>query len=205
MAEDTREHIEQPFGGLQKDVTGEDYEKALENLKRFSGKDISKITTLEELAFEMRFVGKGLQAVVVSSGEIQETKFNYQHPTNGEVKAVDRTYVIRKPVSGGTIFATSGEKQAYLDQYRIEGDSQLSNFTAIVPTDDEIRVSDDPFDNMLIASAVDWRGEKTVSYFPAKEPLNKNVLQGYARVVQDGVKNILAVTKPPTQVPFKLD
>ena len=201
MAEDAGVNREQPFGGLQQEnVTGEEYQRAVENLKRFAAKDVNEITTLEQLAFEMQFVGRGLRSVVLASGEIQETPFTYHDPARGEVKAVDRTYVIRKPLEeGATIYASSERGRAYLDQYRMEGGRQLSNFTASMPFDEEIKASDNPINNILIASAVDWRGGKTVSYYPAKEPNNPDVLRGYGRVVQDGVKNILAVAKPPSQ------
>ncbi len=203
MSEQTDGEREQSFGPpQQEDVTGKDYERALENLRRFAEKDVNEITSLDELAFQMRFVSKGLRAVVLSSGEIQETKFDYEHPARGEVKAIDRVHVIRKPVAGGAEIFVSAEKgKAYLQQYIMEGDNQLSNFTATVPIDEEILVSDDPFQNTMIAHAVDWRDGKTVSYYPAKEPSNQDVQRGYARVVQDGVKNVLAVAKPPALLP----
>jgi hypothetical protein len=200
------EHREEPFGPLgEENVTGAEYEFALENLRRFAKKDVTEIDSLDDLAFDMRFVGKGLRTVVLSSGEIQETKFDYQHPDSDHVKAVDRVRVIRQPVGDGsatiTVLLNVNGGRAYIDQHRLEDGDELSNFTATVPTDEEIQASSTMQNRLTTAYAVDWRGGRTVSYYPGNEPNNPQVLQGYAIVVQDGVKNVLEIAKPPTPLP----
>jgi hypothetical protein len=84
----------------------------------------------------MQFVGKGLRSAVLASGDIQETPFEYNDPERGEINAVDRVYVLRKPLEGGaTIYASGNRGRANLSQYRMEGDRQLSNFMATMPID----------------------------------------------------------------------
>lgn len=199
---------EMPFGPLESDdVTAEVYGRAYKELKRFVELDVSRIKTIEDLSAEASLLGEELQRVVVSSGEIQETNFDYQNSITGdEHKAVDRTWVIRKPVGDHKIVAHATKRSkitgkdvggAVIDAYRIVGGRQLSLFNIKLPVGQDIGVTGDPILDILGVGAVDWRSGKAVSYYPAEEPNNSDVQQGFAKVLQDGLREVLAVIPAP--------
>lgn len=187
----------QLFGHVQQEnVTADEYQRALENLERFAAKDINEIATLEDLAFEVRFVGKGVHTTVLASGELEKTPPDDEYPERG--------YIIKQPVEDGTITATSKHGKVYIDHSRIENGYKSSKFNISLPIDKDITASEDLLHNANIAHALDRRGGKLISYYPAKEPHNPDMLRGYASILQEGVKDILSVAKKPTQLPPEL-
>jgi hypothetical protein len=191
---------ETPFGPLEPDdVSTADYERAIQDLSEFLTLDTSGLQTIEDLSAEASVISKDLRHVVLAAGNIQETKFDYTDAA-GIHQAVDRTWVIRKPVNDHAIFVTANSRSTYIDAYRNEGRDQASIFNVHLPAGD-ITSSSDPLRNSSQVYAVDWRGGRTTSYYPANEPNNPQVQQGFARVLQDAVRDVLAVVPPPPPNP----
>lgn len=196
----------EPFGKIEEEnVTKADYEKAVRNLNRFAEKDLSEIASFDDLAFEMRFVGIGLRAVILSTGEINELPVDPRHTATGIVGAIDRVHELEGVKDGKKILATAKSGKVYVGQSVMEGErEEKAEFETELPSDKAMRVSGDRFEDEMVTFAMDWRGEKSVVYNPALHPENAEVRQGYAKVVQDGVKAVLGIARPPTQVPFTL-
>lgn len=199
----TDEVRETPFGPLQQeDVDTTEYARSLESLRRFLDIDVGKIKTIEDLSAKTSVVGHDLRTVILAKGEIQETRFGYTKPGEARpTKAIDRIYVIRKPVGDHTIFATTYKESAYMGAYVINRGQQLSTFNVRLPASSDITVTGEPIKDMQNVSAVDWRGGTTRSYYPAKEPNNHEVQQGFARVLKDGIRDVLSIMPLPAQVP----
>jgi hypothetical protein len=190
MEKDRQNQEEQQFGELQ-EVSGAEHETPLEQLRRFAEKNLNDIRTLDDVVADMGIVAKGIQAVVLASGEAQQS---------GNIP------FMRKPVEGGAeiyVEADANTGFVHFDQYTMQGEGeeqqQQSNFMARIPLNEDIKVTDSPFNMFMFAN--DWRGGQAVSYYPALQPQNPDVLRGFTRVVQDGVKNIVEVTNPTTQPP----
>lgn len=182
-------------------VSAEEYKYALENLARFAEKDVNAIKTLRELTWEMRFVGRGLRSVILSNGKVQRTEFTRWDFKRGKEKVAKVDHFILEPVREEIEFSASlGEGKVHLGQSKIAGNDHVPNFSASIPISEEIQASDDASRSMLVASATVWHNRKMINYYPAKEPNNTGTLQGYARTVQDSIKDILTIAKPPSQL-----
>ncbi len=197
-----RPRIQAEFGGPLpiENVTGQDYEIALENLKRFSVMDLSEIATLEDLSFQMMFVAPALRAVVLSSGGIQELKLETTLP-EGEADVYFRSRELKEPLSDGN-FIKAGimGNSVHITKSNPRG---TYIYDAGMPLTGIITVDPEPYSqmNIMIAQAVDWRGWDIKSFFPAHEPHNPTVHRGFAGIVQEGVQHILQVAKSPTKLP----
>lgn len=197
-------HREQPFGGLKKDVSSQEYARSLARLKEFLDVDVDGIQNIKDLSSKTAMVGHDLRIVILAKGKIQETEFEYTKPGKKQpTKAIDITRVIREPVGNHNIFATSVEDIVAIDAYRTVNNRQLSIFTVHLPAFKDIAVSKNPMDNALIASAVDFR--RTTIYYPAKESNNPAIQQGFARVLKDGIRDILSVLPSPSKIPDVFD
>src|SRR5260221_898957 len=217
MPERKDDERQMPFGCLpQEDITQSELTNALQRLQRFLELDPREIQNLEDLSAKVALVGDDLKTVVLGTGEIQETPFEFVNPITGkEVKAIHRVYVIRKPVTGETahasnpgaiteIYAGVGKDGIHVARYVYipSTHQQLSEFTVDLPTGMDIQSTNSGvIEDMLHIFAVDWRGESTRSFYPARSPLNAGIQQGFTRVLQTAVKDILSVTPPPTQIP----
>lgn len=195
------------FIGIQEEenITAADYEKAIANLERFTLKDTGEIITLDDLAFEMRFVGLGLRAVIVSNGKLYEQKHIWQHPTRGEIDAINRRHAIEKPLNDRSIILADIRGEfVRTQQKRKVAEATVVDFDFSLPFTRAISIGTAEH-NIWIAHAVDFREQTSGRYYPANSPDDTSVLQGYARVVQDGVKGVLAIIPPPTSLPFAIE
>ena len=95
------------------------------------------------------------------------------------------------------MFATTHKDTVNVGAYRIRLGRQHSLFNFFLPTHAEFRSKKTEIENMFGLHATDWRSGKAISYYPAREPQNASVQQGFARVVQDGVREILSVVPRP--------
>lgn len=200
MSEEPRET---PFGGLEPDdVTSSEYKRAVESLKDFAEIDVSKIRNIEDLSAKASLIGEDIRRIVLASGEIQVTKFDYQDSTNRETrKAVDRAWVVRKPLDEYTVFTTFGDTNAHIETYKTIGGEQTSVYSVNLPVSGNIGVKGEPISDSSSIYAVDWRGKQVESYYPAREPENSEVQQSFARVLKDAVNDLLSVTPPATELP----
>ncbi len=208
MSEDPQEKRETPFGPLpQEDVDAAEYARSLESLRRFAGVDITGIRNLEDLSARASLIGHDIKVVVLAKGGIQETKFKYQKSGVLEkTKAIDRTYVIRKPVGDHEIIALSGEGHANIEGYKLVGGKQLSDYLVRLPTNQDInRLSGSRISDESGLHAIDWRSSNAVNYYPSSDPEDPKVNQGFAAVLQDSVKDLLSVLPEPTKIPDSLN
>lgn len=197
------ENREMPFGPpLIDDVTAKEYERAYKSLQEFLNLDPSQIQSFEDLSAELSLVGEDLKKIVVAGGYLQETNFGYQHPDGTDRKAVHKAWVVRKEVGDHHIFATTNDDRTWVTTYKIINGEQLSDFNYWLPVGD-IEADKDPIFNIF---AVDWRGKKVESYYPAAGSSSPQVLQNFVKIVQDGVRDILSVVDDPSdEPPLQLD
>jgi hypothetical protein len=188
----------------EENVTASDFEKAITNLQRFATEDVEKIRSLDDLSFQMIFVGIGLRTVLVSTGQLKEDTYTIRHPVMGKVEKVRRWHAIDKLlVDGSNIYADTNSGTIRVQKSQQTADLKVLDFDIKIPFRETIRTGTLEH-NLYIAHAVDFRSESKGSYYPAHLYDNADVLQGYARVAQEGVKDILSVVPPPTILPSLL-
>ena len=194
------------LSGIQEEenITAVDLKKAIVNLERFVTKDIAEITTLDDVSFEMIFVGIGLRAVVVATGQLKEDTYIWYHPTRGEIDVVRRWHSIKRPLADGRIiYADTNNGAIRMQKIQQLDEAQLLDFDLRIPFIE--RISSGTLDhNLQIAHAVDFRRESKGSYYPAVSHDNPEVLQGYLHIAQEGVKDLLSITQPPITLPSHL-
>lgn len=208
---DQNEQREEPFGPMEQDgITAEEYGRAREGLRKLLKTPADSIMSLEELSQRTVFVGQDIRTVVISAGEVRVVPFEYDSPTRGKVEATSKTIIINKPVEDRLIVAQAskgsltGQGISRIDEFASKGgEVQSPMFSVCIPYDRVLEKSDKPYLDASIF-AVDRRSGAEVSYYPAKSPDRPQVLQGYMKVLQDGVRDMLAVTPEPTQIPNTL-
>lgn len=187
--------MREPEGEPREKVTEADYQAARSSLQTFVEKDSNGIDTLADLASDIKVVGKALEAVILSRGKMQELEFQ----EDGQQKGTMLVPVIKEPEGNGEVFATVSEGTVHIGHHRTEGGVELSNFSVAVPVARDMRSIDDP---ALLADAFDARrGPPGDYFFPLQFSKDPHTLRGYARMVQDGVRAVLHVAKPPSQQP----
>jgi hypothetical protein len=72
MGTDKEQYQGEPSDGLPQDQESDtEYDRAVAAPQSFTGKDLSKITTYDDLTGEMLSVGKGIQSIVGPGGTIE--------------------------------------------------------------------------------------------------------------------------------------
>ncbi len=178
--------VEYNEGLPEENITGEAYKHALENLTRFVEMDETMIKDFDDLKSQMTQVGKDLRAVIISSGKIQEVK---------EDEKVERSYVIRRPIYDGEIFASFDERIAYISKHNTDGKDTISIFSVTIPITKGLHTDTIGVD----FRAIDWRTNR--QFLLAQDPTNRDAWYGYREIAREGVKAILDDAIPPTQPP----
>jgi|SRR5581483_134923 hypothetical protein len=171
-------------------ITPDEYMQSHKGLQEFLAVNLATIQTLEGLAPYAYRVGRDLQTIIVAIGEarVQEDTTRYR---------------IREPIEGSNnkIAAVTSHSGVILMGYRIQDSQQLVNFEVAITGD--LGVSEETFVGGFHIKANDYRiGEM---HLPNAYPSNASVQQGFARVLRSGVRDILSVIPPPTQIPDTLN
>jgi hypothetical protein len=190
--------VDNPFGALEPDqVTCEQYALAFHTLEEAAGKDVSKILILSSLSANFSLVGDDIKTLILGGGEIQTTSFKGPFRGKQNVSMVDRAWVIRKPVGDHEIVATTHGNVVSVEAYHIRDGQQLSLFNFSMPIHTEFRSTGNRLKDMMSLHATDWRDGHVVSYNPSVQPDNASIQQGFARIVQDGLRELLTVVTKP--------
>lgn len=217
----------------QENVTAVEYQKALENLRRFATLDVEQIRNLNDLVVRMQGVGKAIEAVLVSDGEFHEVKFPFEHPkTEQTVIGVYRYYGFDEVLASGRRIKLRSNssllQQAGIEEYEIDEAGEKRNLLSVdIPYDDidkrsdprgmEIKAidkravpplpspeqehwMDDEQYEQYRQFLADERGDnKNIKVFiPTDHPTDESVQQGYANLLQEGVRDLLTVTPEAT-------
>lgn len=181
-------------------VTGEEYEKALGNLRRFTRTDIEQIQTLDDLTLRLHNVGRDLRAVIVTNGKRHNP-------------GLQESFLVAEPLKGedfdeGEIRATITGDNVHLDGHKIKDQKYLSNYEVKIPIYRDISV--DAEEDRMPSSANDWTilanqwQEGKGGYVPIEDLDNPIKLQGYTRVLKEAVTDLLSVAEPPTEISTEL-
>ena len=187
-----------PFGGLEPDqVTPEDYRRAYRSLCDFLEVEASKIKSLDDLSARASLIGDDLKTIVLGSGEIETTRFDFQDHLGETHQAVDRSWVIRKPVGDHKICVTNSHSGIYITEYEIVNNDQLSIFAIHLPLRSEYKSNGDILSDQSFIYATDWRNNDVVSYYPAVYPNDSKVQQGFTIILQEAIRKVLKVVLKP--------
>lgn len=178
-------------------VTSADYQRALERLRNFLELDIGEIRTLEQLLGNAFLVDSALRTVLLAKGKVQSGFFAKRISTGYIIDAVVRetehlyvsSDVLNTHVSSDTI---------------VNGESESSNYVVTIPSSTYFELITNPHGHVLGIFAMDFRGSESVSYYPNEESANSLVWQGYARILQEAVRDLISALPEPTETPVRL-
>jgi hypothetical protein len=203
------------------DVTSKDYEQAYTALQAFLDVDIHQIQTIDDLSDQASFVSDAMRNIVIGAGHLEEQEYEYSASVadlEADLKQKKRYsfWVIRKPFADHHIFATADKEMGVITDYSEDEEmhSGMSRYRVSFPakTFKDVRGTDEYFKSIPEAHAdrspiffhayewrYGWRGEEQRQYYPAAERTNPVVQQGYARILQTGIRDILIVLPEPSE------
>jgi hypothetical protein len=192
------ETVDNPFGAPEPDqVSPEQYDMAFDSLEEAGNVDISRILVLRSLSANFSLVGDDINTLILGGGELQSTGFTGTLKGIEGTDMVDRQWVLRRKVGDHEIVAVAGKEFVSVETYMIDHGEQMGIFQFTLPRHTEFRSTGNLLKDTIHTHAVDWRSGKAISYYPAVEPSNPKIQQGFAKVVQDGIKELLSVAPHP--------
>lgn len=183
------------------DVSPDEYNRALDGLRRFTEVDVSAIHDLNSLSAHASLVARDLRSVVLAAGQLDDEENRYRHLKDfkeREEYSQGASYVLERRIGERTIIAFAGEDNTTL---LILNDPKLTSMdlSVVLPRHTDINTVD-PDLGMYTVVAADWRvGMKL--YVPIVNPNNPDQNQGFARTLQDGISTLLPTLPQSTILP----
>jgi len=173
-------------------VTPTEYRQALEDLRHFLELDVSKIQTLEQLLDSVFPVDHALRAALVAKGQIKTVTFANRERTG---------YVIDKVVNETErVYISSDRLSTSIGGSGVSGEPP-NHFFISIPSGTNFRLRVNPYGNVLEVFAMDSREGQKASYWPIQEPSDCQVLQGYAKILQEAIRDVVSVLPNPSSSP----
>jgi len=165
----------------------ENYAKAIANLEFFKRRDISKITSLDDLNFDMQFVAHSLQAVIRGNGRRED----------------EERCVLERQKDNKIVIGEADDYGVGIEMATPNKDLESKKYYFWMPVFEPI-VHQPEFENITPnAGAVDLRIPRNeLKYFPeAHDPASEETLQKFAEVVKLGTTDVLEVVPPTLSLP----
>jgi len=186
LSRSIRDHLEVD------DVTPAKYKLALERLGNFLETDVNEIHDLEQLLLHAFSVDHSLRSVLIAKGEFRTVYFDRRKHTGYVIDAVvretERVYVssnnITTGISGSTGVNVANEERKY-------------TYMVTIPSGTYSELIANPHAHVLGAFAIDCRGSKGVSYYITDQSADSLIWQGYARILQEAVGDVVSVLPEP--------
>ena len=171
-------------------------EKALYIVNRFASVDINKIHTLDHLNVALTDVGPSLQSLIWVYGTYGVLEGEAPgYGSRGKLPKMQ--YILKRSVGEGDITAYESTRDMLrLYHFKGQGNYKSMSYILEMPTHDDILPGTGFTNDRPYALARDMRGEKTLHHNPGREPNDPQVQQGFARVLQDTLKDIMEGVKP---------
>jgi len=178
-------------------VNPADYARSLRSLARFlETTEVSRLQTIEDLSAVASLVGHDIRIISIVKGkEIEKQPAWLEPEASDRLWSAEREYVFRKllrdqeivvKVSGGHICLTKKRRIGWQGYQREELRVRL-------PVDRDISIGERPNVDEQSIYAIDLREGRRRESPPVREPANPAIQQGFARVLKDAVRDLVAV------------
>lgn len=192
---------------FRENMTAEEYTKALQRLTEFSQKELGDISSLEDIARETEGIGSALCAIAYTKGELTPQKAYHFHPgfKDGEPEPGVEKSVFLSAIGGTSVLDPEGGKAEQfalvtIKPVPLDSPPTQGNYEIMVPITPITELPEGEFDNRVYG--VEFDGERWKHYLPRKQVNDPEALKTYTRLVQQGVREILATNPgPPAEVP----
>ena len=178
-------------------ISAADIRRSLQSLSSFIATvPIAQLQTIEDVSAVASLVGHDLCVIAKARGRKIEPKMKYPVLVASElVENVEEEYVFTMRTEDREITITAIQGHAYIAEKKIIGFQQYQRemLRVKVPSDRDIAIGDRPVVGVESIYALDLRNQLIKEYHPVREPYNPEVQQGFVRVLQDALKNVLRI------------
>lgn len=169
-------------------ISGAEYQRSLEGLKRFVEEvEVKSLQTLEDLSAAASLVGHDIYVVAVTKGKKIEKKTEYFEPTVSEpLSRIEREYVLTHCLGNLEIVVSASKGHSLISLYRLCGFQRYRSeeLSVRLPSDRDIAIGFLPNVNEQSIYVKDFRGARR-AYHPAKEPDSPEIQQVFVLLLKD--------------------
>ncbi len=177
-----------------------EYKDALNSLKRFlTAVDINQLQTLEDVSAIASLVGHDLRVLAVTNGQLGEEKIEYLGlGISDTLRNSQKMYSFRISVNGLNLTVSAWDGYVNISQFRSVGFQgyQCEILRIKLPSDRDIAIGNRPNVEEQSLYAFDLRGAIKEQYLPTSEPSNAKIQQGYMRLLQECLEDIVSILAP---------
>ena len=177
-------------------ISGAEYQRALEGLKRFVEEvEVNQLHTLEDLSAVASLVGYDVYVVAVTKGKKSEKKTEHFEPTVSEtISRIEREYVFTHAMGNLEIVVTASKDHSLISQYRLVGFQRYRSeeLSVRLPSDRDIAIGEQSNVDEQSMYAKDLRGARR-AYYPATEPDSPEIQQVFAHLLKDALSTLREV------------
>jgi hypothetical protein len=183
------------------DVPGSEYAKSLRYLNDFVEVDVNTIQTLDDLSARASTVGHDLRTVVLAQGVVEQEEFL---DDVGSIR--ENTAVLRRQIEDYTLEVIATPNGVVIKKFRGDPDESIDQFSLTLPAKGELNVvrptGSYNAEAGAFITAVDTRRPPTKGpFFPHQFPQSTEHNQGFARILQEGVKDVVSSVPEPQPLP----
>ncbi len=177
-------------------ISGADYQRSLDGFTRFVEEvEVKQLQTLEDLSAVASLIGHDLSVVARALGQKIEHKTDYVEPGVSEpISCLEREYVLTQGLADQQIVVTARKGHSLLVLYRLCGfpGYRRAELSIRLPSDRDIAIGQKPNVDEESLYALDLRGARR-AYHPVKEPHTSETQQGFADLLKDALRTLIAV------------
>jgi hypothetical protein len=185
-----------PWPWEEEVISGADYQRSLEGLKRFVEEvEVYHLQTLEDLSAVASVVGHDLYVLAATKGKKIEKKTEYVEPSVSEpISRIEREYVFTYGLGKGEIVVTASQGHSLLALYRFCGFQRYrsAELSVRLPSDRDIAIGEKPNVDEQSLYGLDFRGARR-AYHPVKEPDSPEIQQVFAHLLKDALSTLREV------------
>ena len=185
-----------PWPWEEEVISGADYQRSLEGLKRFVEEvEVHHLQTLEDLSAVASVVGHDLYVVAATKGKKIEKKTEQVEPSVSEpISHIEREYVFTHGLGKGEIVVTASQGHSLLALYRFCGFQRYrsTELSVRLPSDRDIAIGEKPNVDEQSLYGLDFRGARR-AYHPVKEPDSPEIQQVFAHLLKDALSTLREV------------
>ena len=182
-----------PWPWEEEVISGAEYQRSLEGLKRFVEEvEVDGLQTLEDLSAVASLVGHDIYVVAATQGKKIEQKAEHFEPTVSEpICRIERKYVFTRSVGNLEIVVTASKDYSLILLNRLCGFQRYPSeeLSVRLPSDREIAIGKKPNVDDQSMYAQDLRRGGGV-YHPAKEPESPEIQQVFAHLLKEALRTL---------------
>ena len=182
-----------PWPWEEEVISGAEYQRSLEGLKRFVEEvEVDGLQTLEDLSAVASLVGHDIYVIAATQGKKIEQRTEQFEPTVSEpISRIARKYVFTRRIGNLEIVVTASKDYSLILLNRLCGFHRYPSeeLSVRLPSDRDMAIGENPNVDDQGMYAQDLRRGGRV-YHPAKEPGNSEIQQVFAHLLKEALSTL---------------